>query len=419
MFSLFSEAAAICFSRGNREPASLDKSNDDMLKGITLQFSGSDGSTVAAESSSEQSSQPSSPSGGRITLLCCPLHDALCFFLNSSDMGRLSLGCTMLRSELTVSCGQDSRRRLMVPVVDLRVESAEAELERVSLPHIHILRIFNRLPLDAIAAAAKKQGKQSLRGLEKFICKGCPMDAQDVKKILAPILLATSGLKLLNLEKNKLMDPTVKALCDSGILGKVEMLNLRFNEIGNGGAFALARCPDAKKLKWINLKMNRVTDDGAVALASMVAGSTSMTLFNIRRQVPGLTDKSAYGFAEMLKQNKSLQMLRFRRNRITDKGAIALADASAERLKRLCAEVAPYEEVFFELDLEQNRVDNAGGLAMLQAAAVVPKRARVQLLLAGNPVTQKSLRDATAEEGLCLDASNSRVWFDSKPEFDL
>merc|ERR1711933_93204 len=107
---------------------------------------------------------------------------------------------------------------------------------------------------------------------------------------------------------------------------------------------------------------------GALALASMVSKSSSMTLMGLRRQMPGLTDRAAFGFASMLQQNSSLEQLRFRRNRITDKGAVALASASAERLRRLCAEAPPGHEVHFELDLEQNRVSEDGGLALVQAA---------------------------------------------------
>jgi len=382
----------------------------------SLDIPGSEGSTTA--DGSEPATQPPSPGGASCSLLSCPMHDALSFFLAADDLVRLSSGCSALRSELTVAAGETSRR-LMVPVVELHVETAETVLERVSLAHIHTLRIKKRLPFDALAAAARKTGPHSLRTLEKLVIQGCILDAQDVKKVLAPLLAATRGLKLLNMEKCRITDATVQQLCSSGVIARVETLNLRFNEITDKGALALAACADTAQLKWINLKMNRVGDQGALALAKLLSSSTTMTLLNLRRQVPGLTDRAALGFAEMLTTNTSLQQLRLRRNRITDKGAAALAAAAGPRLRRLCAERMPWDEVRFELDLEENRIGEQGALECLRSAALVPSVARVELLLSGNKVTRESLSQAAAESGEALDAYDPRVCFVSKAEFDL
>merc|ERR1712039_232653 len=98
------------------------------------------------------------------------------------------------------------------------------------------------------------------------------------------------------------------------------------------------------------------------ALAGLVGKSTAMQMLNLRRQVPGLTDRSAFAFAKNLALNKSLSKLRLRRNRISDKGVIALAQAVGPRLKALCAEAPPVEDVCFELDLEENGIGEPGVL---------------------------------------------------------
>merc|ERR1711988_300823 len=110
------------------------------------------------------------------TLLSLPWHETMSYFLTASDLGRVTCTCNVFRTELTVesSQGEDevSRRLLVVPVVELKnVCTAEAELDRVSLPHIHVLRVWNRLSLVAAADAAKKRGKESFRSLDKFILK--------------------------------------------------------------------------------------------------------------------------------------------------------------------------------------------------------------------------------------------------------
>lgn len=400
---------AVMKAHGARAPSPLDALHSDI-------------STAAASTAdvSDSATPPMSPGGATCSLLACPWHDAMSFFLTSGDLGRVTLSCSAFRTELTVEAPSDeedipSRRLLVVPVVELRVETAEAELERVSLPHIHVLRIWSRLPLVAASAAARRAGPHALRSLDRFLLKGCPLNGLDVGEILVPMLRTSKHVKLLNLEKNQLLDAPIQQLCASGILGRVEQLNLRFNRIGDRGATALAQCKDLASLEWINLKVNLVSDVGALALASALRRNTSMRLLNLRKQFPPLTDKAAKGFAEMLQTNSTLQQLRIRRNRIGDAGAIALAAAAAERLCR----ASPYEEVRLELDLEENRIGDAGALALLRAAASAPKRANLEICLCSNASTRESLRSAVEESGEGLNANDPRLKFDSKPEFDL
>jgi len=335
----------------------------------------------------------------------------------------VSYSCTALRGEVTVEApatdGKPSRL-LLVPAIELKIETAEDELRRVSIEHIRILRVWQRMSFNAIADAVKQKGCCGLRSLDKLVVKGCPLHPQDVQSLLVPVISATSYLKLLNLEKNQVSDATVQEICNSGILAKVDTLNLRFNKVTDVGAQAIASCPSAKHLRWVNLKMNCVRDAGALALAKMLQDSNCcMTLLNLRRQTPGLTDRAAVGFAEMFRVNSTLQQLRLRRNRITNKGAVALAAAASDRLDRLCKEIPPWEQVRLELDLEENRIGDEGAIALLRVAAAAPKRAAIELLLHANEATRDSLCLALASSGEQLDASDPRMIFESKPEFEL
>lgn len=400
-------------------------------KQVDAQASNSEASQVALDmadvstaAASDTASPPLSPGGYASGLLSLPWHDGLSYFFTSGDLARMSNTCKTFRAEMTVDApeveGEPSRRLLVVPVLDLQVESAEAELKRVSLAHIHVLRVWRRLALVEAARAADRVGREAFQALDKFVLKGCPLCAMDVKELLCPMLASTRHLKLLNLEKNQILDPPIQQLCASGLLDRVETLNLRFNQIGDAGATAIARCSAFSTMKWVNLKLNRVTDKGALELAMALRHNRSMTLLNLRKQFPGLTDKSATGFAEMLATNSTLQQLRLRKNKITDEGASALATASTEHLARLCRDVPFCDEVYLELDLEENRIGDDGALELLRTATAAPARARVEILLNANPVTQESLATAVEaageniEAGGKLDATNPRVFFTSK-----
>lgn len=383
---------------------------------------------VSTAVGSETASPPLSPGNSSSSLLSCPWHAAMSYFFTASDLGRVSTSCKTFRTELTVEAppklgeaasnqtASYSRRLLVVPVVELRINTAEAELERVSLPHIHILRIWNRLSLVAAARAAKSTGKQAFRSLDKFTLQKCPLNGMDIKEMLIPMLAATRRLKLLNLERNQLTDAPIQQLCASGVLNRVEMLNLRFNKVSDRGATALSQCKAFATMTWINLKFNNVGDDGALAFASALRHNRSMTLLNLRKQYPALTDKCAEGFAEMLQTNSTFQQLRLRGNRISDSGAALLAGSVAQRLERLCKQVPLWEEVRLELDLEDNQVGDEGALALLHTASAAPSRARVEILLSGNTVTRESLALAVTEAGESLNADNERIIFASKPE---
>jgi len=301
-----------------------------------------------------------------------------------------------------------------MPVVDIHMEVADSLINRISLPHVRTLRVWSRLSFNAVVDAVKNG--QRLNALERFSLKGCGLYPQDVKEMLEPVLAATQCIKLLSLEKNRVACDTLKALATSELLCRVESLNLRFNNISNDGVKALALSPWAKSLQVVNLKQNRVTDEGAIALASMLWDHQGMRLLNLRRQTPPLTDKSAYAFADALRHNPSaLQQLRLRRNRITNAGAVALAEAAGDRMARLCKELPPWD-LRLELDLEENRIAEKGALALLSLAAKCPRYVRLELLLSSNPVTRDSLCSAAVEAGEHVDAMDLRLRFETKPE---
>lgn len=165
-----------------------------------------------------------------------------------------------------------------------------------------------------------------------------------------------------------------------------------------------------------------VHDEGALALADMLHHHDSMTLLNLRRQTPGLTDQAAMGFANALRSNTKLEHLRFCRNKIGDVGAVALANALSERLGRLGALLGA-ADLRFELGLESNRVREKGLVALLRVLRAIPAEAHcVELLVHGNLADRGALLQAVvaaADQSVQLDASDPRLSFAPKPESHL
>lgn len=249
-----------------------------------------------------------------------------------------------------------------------------------------------------------------LRSLERVALKGCPLTDDVISSFVFPAFSHTQ-LKHLNLEKNQVSDDVLINLIKSGALdaGCLESMNLRFNRISSRGVEVLAASPCCRALKWVNLKMNAVGDDGAVALAEMLESNSTMSLLNLRRQTPPLTDRAAFAFANMLKSNGALEQLRFRQNKIGDEGAAALAEAVPEHVRRL--QSFRGFGTRFELDLEQNRVKESGANALLGSLNGMSKAVKVELLIHGNPVKREAI--ATVDADVAIDA---RLIFESKAE---
>jgi len=361
--------------------------------------------------------------GPSLPLLECPWREHLAQFTSTRDLAVVAGVSRAAREELTVEQEHEwddgSRRRLLAPLVELKLETAEPELQRVSMPHCRTLRVWSRLSVNAAGREVARGGADYVRSMEKLVIKGCPLHTTDVNTLLEPVLFMAARLTTLNLEKNQLQDATIQGLVASGALEatqSLESINIRFNRVSDAGAIALAESPGVARLKWMNLKMNSISDKGALALARMLKDNRSMTLINLRKQCPGLTDTAARGFAETLRSTSVLEQLRLRRNKCTDAGAVVLAEAMAARFGN-CA-VPPAERL--ELDLEDNRIKDVGALALLKAAAVVPKRIRIEVLLCGNASTWASLGAAAQEtEQGSVDVFDARLVFDSKSEAAL
>lgn len=304
-----------------------------------------------------------------------------------------------------------SNRKLLAPLMILKIETAEMELERVSIPNIRALRIWNYRSLDALASAvAASGGPRALRSLERLALKGSPLAPELITSFIAPVF-TQSRLKHLNMERNQVTDDMICNLVESGALdvASLESLNLRFNKIGSRGAKAIASSACFPNLNWINFKMNQIGDEGAAALAERLHGNSSMRLLNIRRQMPPLTDSTAAAFAVVLRKNNTLEQLRLRQNRIGDVGAAALAKEVSGHVGRLQRTLGFGAR--FELDLEQNRIKESGAESLLQSLKDIGGSVRVELLLHGNPVSKASLEKAGAPP--CEDP---RLHFASKAE---
>lgn len=351
----------------------------------------------------------------------CPW-DSLAQFLTLPELERFCCTSGSHFTEFTIdedttqkeesALARVSGRKLLAPLLVLQVDTAEAVLERVSLANVRAVRVWNHRCLDMFSEAVSDAGGHHiLKFLEKVALKGCPLYPEVISSFVLPVFSHSPLLKHLNLEKNQVTDDILCNLVSSGALdsGSLESMNLRFNRIGSRGVQALASSKCCASLKWVNLKMNQVGDEGAIALAEMLHGNTSMSLLNLRRQTPPLTDSTAFAFASALKNNSALEQLRLRQNRICDGGAAALAAEVAGHVQRLQSFRGVGAK--FELDLEQNRIKESGALALLESLTGVSKSVRVELLIHGNWVKRADLQKVDADV-----AVDTRLAFDSKSE---
>jgi len=369
-------------------------------------------------------------------LSICPW-DSLAQFLTLPELEWFCCASATLHAEHTIEDPNASaddeeeapkkaaKRKLLAPLLLLKIETAEAELQRVSLPNVRAIRVWNHHCLDYLRDALETAGgPQVLRSLEKIALKGCPLESDVISEFIYPAFSHTQ-LRHLNLEKNQVSDDILCELVKSGALdvGSLESMNLRFNMISSRGIKALAASPCCRSLKWVNLKMNRVGDEGAIALAEMLEGNSSMSLLNLRRQMPPLTNKAAVAFGEMLKYNNTLEQLRLRQNKIGDEGAEALAAEFADHVRRVHMHRGVGAK--FELDLERNLIKEGGAKALLKSLDGVTRAVKVEVLLHGNPVsTDKKgnpvqpdiLVDADAGTGSSAVPLDDRLRFDTKAE---
>lgn len=304
---------------------------------------------------------------------------------------------------LSMQKDQVSERKLIVPVVEVKLETASI-LKRVSTKHVEVLRVWSRLAFDEVKTILAEEGTGAFCALEKVSFKGVRVYGDDAK-ILAPLFAGSNKFTLANFEKNFMDDGVILGFEKTGTLKEATFttLNLRFNQLRDASAVSLGALLGAPQphptIEVLNLKANRVADAGAMKLAEALRTNTKLRNMNLRRQFPGLTDVTAKAFAYALDENSSLRKLRLRRNKVQDAGAIALAESVARRFQRLQGTVEA-EELCFELDLEENKVGVKGGLALVQMLREVGPEAKMEVLLFGNSgISRDGLRQALVENG--------------------
>merc|ERR1719253_1319940 len=124
----------------------------------------------------------------------CPW-DSLAQFLTLPELEWVCCASASLHGELTIeektsnddSEGKVSSRKLLAPLLVLKVETAEAELQRVSLGNIRAFRIWNYRCLDMLTeTVADAGGPQVLRSLERIALKGCPLGPEVISSFIVP-----------------------------------------------------------------------------------------------------------------------------------------------------------------------------------------------------------------------------------------
>lgn len=348
---------------------------------------------------------------------------AVARFLSFGDVARLAMSGSVVADPLTAPCKGSAQRKLVVPVVEVKLQSMDI-LRRASAAHAEYLRVWSRGAFEEVRRVLQEEGLGAFSALEKLSAKGCALHPCDVDA-LGPLIGSSPQIKLVNFEKNQLHDDVVKLLVASGAFEKsaLDTLNMRFNQVSDGTAAALAQVLAASHptLETVNLKMNRITDIGAVQLAEAIRSNRVLRVLNLRRQHPGLTDRTAKAFALAIDGPSALERLLLRRNKITDQGCEALAAAATRRVARARAagdisssnsgavkpsaaarRLLPQDKRSFrlEIDLEENRVGTRGALAMLRVLQAAGPGADIEVLLFSSPGLERaSLRQALVDLG--------------------
>jgi len=322
-------------------------------------------------------------------------------------------------SSETVGSSFMADRQLMVPVVEVRQESASM-LRHASVRHIEVLCLWSRVAFEELKRILQEEGTHVFSGLQRFSAKCCNIGEPDLDA-LAPLIGSSRLLSLVNFERNQLCDGVVaNSLVSALTTSPFDTLNLRLNMVSDDTAAAVAELiRKHETLSVVNFKNNRITDAGATELASSLPRNQVLRVLNLRRQHPGLTDASAKSLAAALRENDVLVRLLLRKNRISDEGCGALVDAVTSRFKRLSRRADSSSCNGFELDLEDNRVDIPGGLAVLRCLQAVGPDADMEMLFYGNKWLERdALRSALLEAGADpCEADDQRLRLEtSKPE---
>ncbi|HSQ57299.1 MAG TPA: TIGR02996 domain-containing protein [Gemmata sp.] len=110
-----------------------------------------------------------------------------------------------------------------------------------------------------------------------------------------------SGLKSLELSRNRFEDDAILQLSSSPILANLEELDLKENEFGETGARALAASPHLGCLRKLELKGNRLGPGGAEAIAGSERLAELRSLGLARNEIGNARLRSANRASELLR----------------------------------------------------------------------------------------------------------------------
>ena len=243
--------------------------------------------------------------------------------------------------------------------------------------HLHLLNLGGHLPE---VLASPYIGR--LRALTIF--------AQYAGEPLARALARAnnlSGLRGLELQRNRLGDAGVSHLAGSAVFANLEELNLANNELTDGAARSLAASPHLAKLRRLDLRDNAIGPPGALALAG-AENLAALRRVSFARNEVGSTRSNAVSWTSSLLRFQSLDL--------------SGNDLGPDRLKSvLTARAAPrFDEAgqerprdnpvrIEELDLSQNDIGEAGARVLAESESL---RGLVFLRLAGCNITDTAAR---------------------------
>ena len=136
-------------------------------------------------------------------------------------------------------------------------------------------------------------------------------------------------------------------------LKNVRILYMTGNNITDRGATTLAEMlKENRMLELLNVSSNSIGDGGATALAEMLKENRMLDLLNVSSNSIG--DGGATALAEMLKENRTLRKLNVSDNSIGDGGATALAEMLKEN------------RTLRQLNVSNNSIGDGGATALAE-----------------------------------------------------
>ena len=195
-------------------------------------------------------------------------------------------------------------------------------------------------------------------------------------KILADTLRPPTVLSKLSVDNCKLGDEGTKALCSMLALNNVlRELSLCGNSIGKGKSGIKALAEGLKlnaTVETLRLDSNNLGNYGVKCLADALRLSQTTALQSLQLSGNSVADKGAEALAQCLESNAVLRVLELWNNRITCKGALALASS-----------IKDHNRVLEKLNVNGNRIDVSGVAELTNV--LLAHRSLTFLHLEGNP----------------------------------